>query len=55
MESDPELMAGLELSPREAAFVHQVMEDIENDEGRYPAARKQAEQIRRKAEAALIG
>ena len=55
MESDPELMAGLELSPREAAFVHQMMEEIESDESQYPTVRKHAEQIRRKAEAALIG
>ena len=45
----------MELTPREAAFVHQMMEEIESDESQYPTVRKQAEQIRRKAEAALIG
>jgi hypothetical protein len=45
----------MELTPREAAFVHQMMEEIENDEGQYPTARRQAEQIRQKAEAALLG
>ena len=45
----------MELTPREAAFVHQLMEDIEEDDSRYPTARKQAERIRRKAEAALLG
>ena len=40
----------MELSPREAAFLLDEMDEIENDEFRHTSARHQASQIRQKAE-----
>ena len=44
----------MESDAREAAFLLNEMNRIENDETRYPATRTEARRLREKAEAALI-
>lgn len=43
----------MRLEPREAAFLLDEMADIENADGRLPTEKREAERIRRKAEASL--
>jgi len=43
----------MELTPREAAFLLDEMDEIANDETRYPSVRTEAKRLREKAEAAL--
>lgn len=43
----------MELNPREAAFLLDEMNDIEDDETRYPSVRAEARRLREKAEVAL--
>lgn len=43
----------MELTPREAAFLLDEMDEIANDETRYPSVRNEAKRLREKAESAL--
>jgi len=43
----------MELTPREAAFLLDEMDEIANDETRYPSVRTEAKRLREKAESAL--
>ena len=45
----------MELGPREAAFLLDEIDEIENDEFRHTSARHQASEIRQKAESQLLG
>jgi hypothetical protein len=45
----------MDLNSREAAFLLDEMDEIENDDFRHTSARHQASQIRQKAERMLVG
>lgn len=44
----------MELNPREAAFVYDVLESVENSDSHLPSEQVEASRLRRRAEAELV-